>query len=319
MNSPNEPIVIDMPNDDGIQYDNPIGPDPGQAAPPRPGFFQKLTDALTRLSGNGEPSVTGVLIGSLTKPLVTGLMIFVIIAGWVLLGASSFTFGSDFIGAWLFKGYLSNPVSRMISGMTCWVLFDLSYTASLMSFIYRSKSNTQRAVYFFTFLVPFILGLAASVTGFALISENSTLTAAEIQAARQFGQAAIYGGLINLALMGILPTVFDPTNMRNMLDDVIESDMQSTEAEIEMIMQTTANKAYKLTAREKAYELGVARGHAKALQFQSHYLLADGADQLQRPNAAPPEGYIWTLVEKDNQWVWSAVPRFQKTGHITSD
>lgn len=310
---PNEPIVIDFDSE-------PIGPEPASAyAPEKPDFWEKLNNWLAKRAGSGEPTVMGTIMQSMAGPLIGALAVVVVLAGWLLLASSSFTFGMDFIGAWLFRGFISDGASQVISGVACFILFDLSYTAALFSFMYRSKSNTQRAIFAFAFLVPFVLGLAASVTGFSLISENAVLTPAEIEAARQFGQAAIYGAIVNLALFGILPMVFDPDNVFKMLNDVMESDMQSVHAEVNMIMTQTANKSYKETARQHALALGVALGNERAEQFKTQYLLSGGADQLQRPNAAPPDGFVWALLQDgEGSWTWTAVPRFQETSSSIS-
>ena len=239
-----------------------------------PSFGQRM---LSKLSGDDTPTVFGTITGSLVGPLGSFLKVAVMALGWTLLAGSSFTFGYDFIGAWLFRGFLGDPVSRFLSGAACFVLFDLAYTSSLISFFRSAKSNAQRAFYLLFFLVPFVLGLVASLSGFALLSEGATLDAGTLAGARGTGQFAVYAAIINLALYGIIPSALDPANIRRMLESITDSRHAEQEQLAELIMEDTAERTFYQTVRDEAYTIGHQRGRKAVRDFGARWRLNDSS------------------------------------------
>lgn len=232
--------------------------------------------AAARLGGDGTPTVFGTIGGSFVSPVGRFLKTAVLVLAWLLLAASSFTFGYDFIGAWLFRGWLGDDISRFISGAACLVLFDLAYTSSLISFFRGSRSNAQRAFYGLFFVVPFALGLVASISGFALLSEGVVLDAASAANIRSVGQVAIYAALVNLALYGIVPSAVDPENVQQMLLATIEGKRAEQEQLARLIMENEAQHTYLGTVRSQAHEIGRERGLLATQQFRERWQLPGG-------------------------------------------
>lgn len=251
-----------------------------------------ISRKAAQLAGDSTPSVLGTISGAFISPVGAVLKTAVLILAWLLLASSSYTFGYDFIGAWLFRGWLGDDISRFISGAACLVLFDLAYTSSLISFFRGSRSNTQRAFYGLFFVVPFALGLTASIAGFALLSEGVGLDAVTTENVRAVGQVAIYAALINLALYGILPGAVDPANVQTMLEATIAGKRAEQEQLARLIMEQEAEQTYYGTVRSQAHQIGRERGLLATDRFRDRWQLPTGAEESQqKPNGAYTNGH----------------------------
>lgn len=274
-----------------------------ETVPPTP---RGLGKTLAGLSGSGLPSVATAVVGSMTGPLGGVLKYSVLIAVWILLASSSFTFGMDFIGPWLFRSYLGNAASEFISGIACFILFDLVYTSSLASFFNGAKSNFQRALYLVFFVVPFVLGLVASISGFMLITDNVALTPAQAESVASLGRMAIYAGIVNLALYGILPNAVDPDNVKQMLTSMIESNREARKQTAWLLMEQESEKEYFRTVRDAAIRLGRAHGAADVDEFERYWgqQLVDQAI----PQLPKNDNWVWPIAVDDDRETEVIIP-----------
>lgn len=238
----------------------------------QPTFWQRLFGGL---SGDSTPTVLGVIAASLGSTIGILAIAALTIIGVAGLAITTFTFGYEFIGEWLLRGWVTPAASRSLSGFMCVMLFDFTYTVALYT-SFRVKSNAQRAICLLAFVFAFSAGFWASLTGFNLVSEAGIVDEAARAIAQQNGRFAFYLGFANLSIFLVLNFVLSPANVATMLQAVIEGRHASQRQIGRLIMEEAQEGTYYQTIREEAYRIGRERGRQAVRDFGNEYRLNDG-------------------------------------------
>lgn len=129
---------------------------------------------------------------TVTRGVVRTLAAIVGVLVLVFNAVTTFTYGSEVIGAFVLPGMLGTESSALLSGALAVLLFDAGYLSGLFVFIYAADSLTQRATAALQFGVNFLFSVTASIVSVLLLSPIAEyLTPGTLTAARYLGVGAL--------------------------------------------------------------------------------------------------------------------------------
>jgi len=214
--------------------------------------------------------------------LLVGILVA---AAWLTNSLFTFTFGYDIIGEFMFVDLIGPGMSKFISGLICWLFFDVAYTGGIIAFVWVADTFIQRAVLIIQVACTFLFSMVASVISFLLLSQ----TIREIVPEMLMGalQVAAILTVVVAIVVSALSTVGVFLSGLSIIERIVENGLMAREAMFKLQQLKNWYEISFTTSEEKlaeeAHRFGSMMGASLSEDFQRSWVNRVGKKQEQQP------------------------------------